>query len=321
MPESVLARFSGTMQTGITVRDLVHAIPYAAMQTGKVNLEKGDKKANVFADRILEIEGLEYLTVEEAYKLTDASAERSAAAATFAVRPETARAYVENNLRFIKNIFARRHPSPRVQEIISVFEAWLKDPVLFRADEGARYADVVDIDLGAVTEPLLAAPNDPDKTVTLSEAAGTPIDEVFIGSCMVDIVDFRGAAAILRGEQLPHYMKLWTVPPDRESMGQLAKEGVTGDLMSAGANLHVPGCSLCMGNQAQVAAASTVFSTSTRNFDNRMGLGAQVYLGSSYVAAVTALLGRIPTKEEYMDVFNKKVAPRWEEINQPLIFA
>jgi len=321
MPESVLVRFKGAPQPGITVRDLVHAIPYAAMQTGRVNLEKGDQKANVFADRVLEMEGLEHLKVEEAYKLTDASAERSAAGATFAVRKDNAVAYVENNLRFLKNNFAKRHPSPKVREIIAVFEDWLKNPVLFKADEGAQYADTVEVDLNRITEPLLAAPNDPDKTVTLSEAAGTPVDEVFIGSCMADITDFRGAAAILTGETLPHYMKLWTVPPDRESMAQLAKEGISGDLLAAGANLHVPGCSLCMGNQAQVAGGATVFSTSTRNFDNRMGLGARVYLGSSYVGAVAALRGRSPTREEYMKIFTEKVAPRWDEINRMLKFA
>jgi len=321
MPESALARFKGKMQPGITVRDLVNAIPYAALQTGQVNLEKGDKKANVFADRVLEIEGLEDLTVEEAYKLTDASAERSAAASTIAVKPENMIAYVENNLRFLKNNFAKRHPSPKVKEVISVFEEWLKNPVIFKADAGAKYADIVRIDLAAVKEPLLAAPNDPDKIVTLSEAAGTRIDEVFIGSCMTDITDFRAAAAILKGEQLPHTMKLWVVPPDRESNVQLAQEGITIDLVTAGANLHVPGCSLCMGNQAQVATGATVFSTSTRNFDNRMGLGAQVFLGSSHVAALTALLGRIPALDEYMAVFKEKVAPRREEINRPLLFA
>jgi len=256
-----------------------------------------------------------------AFKLTDTSAERSAAAATFAFGRERITACVENNLRFLKNVFAKRHASPVVGELIAQFEVWLKNPSFLDADEGADYADVIDVDLDAVTEPLLAAPNDPDRIVTLSEAAGTRMDEVFIGSCMADITDFRIAAAILEGEMLPHVMKLWTVPPDRESYSQLAKDEVLSTLVEAGANVHVPGCSLCMGNQAQVATGCTVLSTSTRNFDNRLGMGAQVYLGSSAVATVAALLNRIPTLDEYMETFDKKLAPRIGELTQPLLFS
>ena len=320
MPGSALVRFKGRMQTGITVRDLVNAIPYVALKTGKLNLEQGDKKINIFADRILEIQGLDFLTVEEAYKLTDASAERSAAAATFAHSLEQVISYVKNNLRFLKEIFVKRHPSETVKKVIRLFEEWLEEPKLLEADPDALYDQELEADLAVITEPLLAAPNDPDKIVTLSEAAGTPIDEVFIGSCMVDITDFRGAAAILVGKTIPHRLKFWTVPPDRETNAQLAREGVLSALMEAGANIHIPGCSLCMGNQAQVATNATVVSTSTRNFDNRMGIGSQVFLSSAYVAAVAALLGRIPTLEEYGNIFAEKIQPRWDSINQPLRF-
>ncbi len=320
MPESVLARFKGKMEPGITVRDLVNAIPYVGLKTGLVNLEKGDKKANAFADRILEIQGLEFLNVVEAYKLTDASAERSAAGSTFSHKLDNVIQYVENNLKFLKTNFSQRHPSPTVKVVIEKMEEWLKNPSLPEADQKADYAEVVDIDLKQIKEPLLAAPNDPDKIVTLSEVAGTRIDEVFIGSCMVDITDFRVAAALLEGEKIPHQMKFWTVPPDRESNVQLGREGILGRLMEAGANIHVPGCSLCMGNQAQVADNANTFSTSTRNFDNRMGTGAQVFLGSAHLATVIAIKGQIPTLDEYLALYQEKVAPRLEEINRPLEF-
>jgi len=317
MPESVLVRFKGKPRHGITVRDLVNAIPYAALQQGKLNLKKGDEKVNIFADRVLEIEGLEFLTVEDAYKLTDASAERSAAGCTFGHDLEHVKTYVENNLRFLKHTFSKRHPAKVVGVIIEQMDAWLAAPTLMRADEGARYAEVLEIDLSTITEPLLAAPNDPDKIVTLSEAAGTPIDEVFVGSCMTDITDFRSVALILEGHRVKHRMKFWTVPPDRESNVALTREGVHGKLLEAGANVHVPGCSLCMGNQGQVATGATVISTSTRNFDNRMGTGAQVFLGSAQVAAVAAILGELPTVATYLEHYNKLEAHA-AEIRVPL---
>jgi len=319
MPESVLVAFSGTVQPGITTRDIVNSIPYAALRSGKLNLEKGDAKVNVFADRIVEMRGLETMTVEMAFKLTDTSAERSAAAATFSFDRGPIEAYVKNNLNFLKNNFARRHGAAVVGDLIAAFEKWLADPVLHTADEGAHYADVVDVDLDTITEPLLAAPNDPDKIVTLGEAEGTTVDEVFVGSCMADITDFRIASAILEGERLPHTMKFWITPPDRETYSRLARDEVLSALVEVGANVHVPGCSLCMGNQGQVAAGCTAFSTSTRNFDNRMGMGAQVYLGSSAVATITALLGRIPRVDEYMDIFNRKVAGKLDVLTQPLV--
>jgi len=317
MPESVLVRFKGSVQPGITVRDLVNAIPYAALQQGKLNLEKGDAKINIFADRILEMEGLEHLTVEEAYKFTDTSAERSAAGSTFRHEMSQVVAYVENNLRFLKNNFRKRHAAKVVDVIIQQMEDWLANPVLMERDAEPTYAEILEVDLDTIREPLLAAPNDPDKIVTLSEVAGTPIDEVFVGSCMADITDFRTVAAILEGKRVQHRMKAWTVPPDRESNTALTREGVHATLLEAGANVHVPGCSLCMGNQGQVATGSTVLSTSTRNFDNRMGTGAQVFLGSSQLAAVTALLNELPDVATYMEHV-AKLEPRAREIREPL---
>jgi aconitate hydratase 2/2-methylisocitrate dehydratase len=320
MPESVLVRFKGELQPGITTRDLVNSIPYVALQEGKLNLEKGDAKKNVFADRILEIEGLEGISVEDSYKFTDTSAERSAAASTFSHSPEKAREFVENNLKFLKENFNLRNPSKQIKVIINLLEKWLRDPEYLTGDSGATYADVIEVNLNQITEPLLAAPNDPDRIVTLSEAAGTGIDEVFVGSCMTDITDFRAVARILEGHKLPHTMRFWAVPPDRESNVALAEEGVHQKIMSAGANVHVPGCSLCMGNQGQVATGATVLSTSTRNFDNRIGTGAQVYLGSSHVAAICALTGQIPTLAEYMEVYEDKIEPVAGELATPMAF-
>jgi aconitate hydratase 2 / 2-methylisocitrate dehydratase len=317
MPESVRVRFKGKMQPGITIRDLVNAIPYAAMQQGKLNLDKGDAKRNVFADRILEIEGLESLSVEDAFKLTDASAERSAAAATFKHDPDKVVAYVENNLRFLKNNFSKRHSAKVVHTIIAEMEAWLKEPRFLAADGDANYADTIDVDLDTIKEPLLAAPNDPDKVVALSQVAGTQIDEVFVGSCMTDISDFRAVAGILKGQQVQHQLKVWTVPPDRESNRALAKEGVHGELMESGANVHVPGCSLCMGNQGQVANGATVLSTSTRNFNNRLGVGAQVFLGSAQLAAVTTLTGELPSVATYLEHY-ARIADQVQAMAVPL---
>jgi aconitate hydratase 2/2-methylisocitrate dehydratase len=320
MPESVLVRFQGKPRAGVTVRDLVHAIAYAALKQGKLNLEKGDAKVNIFADRILEIEGLEHMSVEEAYKFTDASAERSAAAATFRLGLAPVKAYVANNLRYIKNNLRKRHPAKVLDTMIREMERWLKKPTLIERDDNPAYAEVLEIDLGLIDQPLLAAPNDPDQIVTLSEANGTRVDELFVGSCMTDISDFRAAAAILKGKRVQHHMKLWAVPPDRESHVALSREGVLADLEQAGANVHVPGCSLCMGNQAQVATGATVLSTSTRNFDNRMGVGAQVFLGSAQLAAVTAIVGEIPDLKTYRK-YIAKLGPKAAAIRKPLRFS
>jgi aconitate hydratase 2 / 2-methylisocitrate dehydratase len=322
MPESVAVRFKGKPGFGITGRDLVQSIAWMAMRQGKLNVPKpGEAKVNVFSDRVLEVQGLGWMSVDEAFKVTDASAERSAAGATFEHDPEQVVEYVRSCRAYLGKVFAPRHPAKVVGEVMARMDRFLAEPKAWVADGGAKYADRVEIDLAEVKEPLLAAPNDPDKSVTLSEAAGTPIDEVFIGSCMVDITDFRAAAAILEGERVQHRMKIWTVPPDRESNVLLGREGVLAALLEAGANVHVPGCSLCMGNQAQVATGATVLSTSTRNFDNRMGTGAQVYLGSAHVAAAAAVLGRIPTLDEYHDLFRRKVAAKLPQILRPLRFA
>jgi len=320
MPESVHVRFHGVVQPGITVRDFAHAIPHAALKEGKLNLEKGDAKVNVFADRILEIEGLDGLSVEDSYKLTNTSAERSAAAATFTHSPEKVREYVFNNLAFLRDDLVHRNPSIQVDAVIELMEKWLADPEIIKADEEALYADRIKIDLGTLAEPLLAAPNDPDRIVTLSEAAGTRVDEVFVGSCMADITDFRFLAIVLEDRQIPHNLRLWAVPPDRECALALANEGLLQTIIQAGGNIHVPGCSLCMGNQAQVATGATVFSTSTRNFDNRLGEKSRVYLGSSFVAALTAILGKIPTLEEYMGIYFDKVRQRENAVSEPLRF-
>jgi aconitate hydratase 2/2-methylisocitrate dehydratase len=320
MPESVLVRFTGDRQPGITLRDLVNAIPYAALKQGKLNLERGDSKINVFADRILEIEGLEDISVEDSYKFTDTSAERSAAASTFSHDPERILEYVRNNLNFLRENFRQRNRSKQVQVIINLMEKWLEDPQFMTADKDADYADVLEVNMSEITEPLLAAPNDPDKIVTLSEASSAKIDEVFVGSCMVDITDFRALSRIVTGRQVDPGMRLWAVPPDRECNVALADEGVHQSIMTSGGNIHVPGCSLCMGNQGQVATGATVVSTSTRNFDNRMGIGAQVYLGSSAVAAISALLGRLPSLGEYMDAYREKILPVEEEIMRPMKF-
>jgi aconitate hydratase 2/2-methylisocitrate dehydratase len=317
MPESVLVRFTGSMQPGITVRDLVNAIPHAALRQEKLDLGKVGEKKNLFSGRVLEMEGLERLTVEEAFKLTDASAERSAAAATFRHDLENVVEYVENNLRFLENNFSKRHSAAVVAGIMAAMREWLRAPYLLERDAEPRYAEVLPIDLDAVREPLLAAPNDPDRIVALSEVAGTPVEEVFLGSCMTDITDFRAAAAILEGGRVQHRLKFWAVPPDRETAAALGREGISADLLEAGANLHVPGCSLCMGNQGQFATGSTALSTSTRNFENRMGTGARVFLGSAELGAVTALLGELPDLDTYMSHYDR-LAPRLEEMRRPL---
>ncbi len=320
MPESVLVTFRGKPGSGLTTRDLVNAIPWTALRTGQLNLAKGDQKVNVFADRILEMEGLAGLSVEDTFRLTDTAAERSAAAATFRHPLPAVVEYVRRNLAWIREVFAPRSASPQVAGIVRLMEEWLAHPTLLEADPGASYADAVVVELGKVTEPLLAAPNDPDRIVTLSEAAGTRVDEVFVGSCMTDLTDFLACARLLAGRRVAPSVRLWTVPPDRETASLLAREGVLSTLMEAGANVHVPGCSLCMGNQAQVSTGATVLSTSTRNFDNRMGAGAQVYLASSLVAAMTAATGVIPSADEYHALYRARIAPHEGELRRTLAF-
>ncbi len=311
MPESVLVRFKGQMQPGITLRDLVNAIPYKAIQEGLLTVEKKGKK-NIFAGRILEIEGLEDLKVEQAFELTDASAERSAAACTVKLNKEPIIEYLESNIKLIEELIKQGYEDKEtLQRRADKMKEWLKNPELLEADKDAEYAAVIEIDLNEITEPILACPNDPDDVATLSEILADEkrpkhIDEVFVGSCMTNIGLFRALGEVLKGEG-PAKAKLWIAPPTKMDEKQLIEEGYYSIFGAAGARTEIPGCSLCMGNQARVADNAVVFSTSTRNFDNRMGNGAQVYLGSAEVAAVAALLGKIPNKEEYLNIVADKI--------------
>ncbi|OAI06511.1 aconitate hydratase B [Methylomonas methanica] len=299
MPESVLVRFKGQMQPGITLRDLVNAIPYAALKSGSLTVAKQGKK-NVFSGRILEIEGLPDLKVEQAFELSDASAERSAGGCTIKLNEAPIREYLNSNITLLKWMIAEGYGDVRtIQRRIKAMLDWLANPVLMEADQDAEYAEIIEIDLNEITEPLLACPNDPDDIKPLSEVAGTKIDEVFIGSCMTNIGHFRAAGKLLeKAGALP--TRLWVAPPTKMDQNQLIEEGYYGTFGKVGARTEMPGCSLCMGNQARVAEGSTVVSTSTRNFPNRLGNGANVYLSSAELAAVCSLLGKIPTVAEYM---------------------
>jgi aconitate hydratase 2/2-methylisocitrate dehydratase len=299
MPESVLVRFKGKMQNGITLRDLVNAIPLYAIKAGLLTVEKKGKK-NIFSGRILEIEGLPNLKVEQAFELSDASAERSAAGCTVHLNKEPIIEYINSNITMMKWMIANGYSDARtLARRIAAQEAWLKDPQLLKGDADADYAAVIEIDLADIHEPILACPNDPDDVKTLAEVAGTKIDEVFIGSCMTNIGHFRAASKLMEGKRdIP--VKLWIAPPTKMDAKQLSDEGHYGILGGAGARMEMPGCSLCMGNQAQVKQGATVFSTSTRNFPNRLGKDSNVYLGSAELAAICSKLGRIPTKEEYL---------------------
>ena len=307
MPESVLVRFKGQMQPGITLRDLVHAIPYYAIKKGLLTVAKAGK-VNAFSGRILEIEGLPDLKVEQAFELSDASAERSAAGCTVKLNPEPIKEYLTSNIVLMKNMIAQGYADKRsLERRIAAVEAWLASPNLLEADRDAEYAEVIEIDLAEITEPLLCCPNDPDDVKPLSAVADTKIDEVFIGSCMTNIGHFRAASTLLEGKRdIP--VKLWVAPPTRMDAEQLTKEGHYANFGSAGARTEMPGCSLCMGNQAQVKEGATVVSTSTRNFPNRLGKNTNVYLASAELAAIASKLGRIPTVAEYhadMGVINK----------------
>jgi aconitate hydratase 2/2-methylisocitrate dehydratase len=299
MPESVLVRFKGTMQPGVTLRDLVNAIPLYAIKAGLLTVEKKGKK-NIFSGRILEIEGLPDLKVEQAFELSDASAERSAAGCTVHLNKEPIIEYINSNITMMKWMIANGYSDARtLARRIAAQEAWLKDPQLLKGDDDADYAAVIEIDLADIHEPIVACPNDPDDVKTLSEVSGAKIDEVFIGSCMTNIGHFRAASKLMEGKRdIP--VKLWVAPPTKMDAKQLSDEGHYGVLGGAGARMEMPGCSLCMGNQAQVKEGATVFSTSTRNFPNRLGKNSNVYLGSAELAAICSKLGRIPTKAEYM---------------------
>ena len=317
MPESVLVRFKGQMQPGVTLRDLVNAIPYYAIKNGLLTVAKAGKK-NIFSGRILEIEGLPQLKVEQAFELSDASAERSAAGCTVRLDKEPIIEYLTSNITLLKWMIAEGYQDARsLARRIAKMEEWLANPQLLEPDADAEYAAVIEIDLAEIVEPIVACPNDPDDVKSLSAVAGTAIDEVFIGSCMTNIGHFRAAAKLLEGKRdIP--TRLWVAPPTKMDASELTKEGVYGTFGTAGARMEMPGCSLCMGNQAQVREGATVFSTSTRNFPNRLGRNTNVFLGSAELAAICSRLGRIPTREEYLadiGVINEKGAEIYRYMN------
>lgn len=319
MPESVLVRFTGEMQPGITLRDLVNAIPYKAIELGLLTVEKKGKK-NIFSGRILEIEGLPQLKVEQAFELSDASAERSAAGCTIKLDKEPIIEYLNSNITMLRWMIANEYGDARtLDRRIKAMQKWLDNPELMEADADAEYTEVIEIDMNEIKEPLLACPNDPDDVKTLADVAGTPIDEVFLGSCMTNIGHFRAAGKLLEiyGKTIP--TRLWVAPPTKMDESQLSDEGYYSIYAAAGARTEMPGCSLCMGNQARVEANSTVVSTSTRNFPNRLGDGADVFLSSAEIAAVASILGKIPTYEEYMQ-FAAQIDPMADDIYRYLNF-
>ncbi|MCG9641457.1 bifunctional aconitate hydratase 2/2-methylisocitrate dehydratase [Vibrio sp. Isolate34] len=305
MPESILVRFKGEMQPGITLRDLVHAIPLYGIKQGLLTVEKAGK-INEFSGRVLEIEGVEHLSVEQAFELSDASAERSAAGCTVKLSEESISEYLNSNIVMLKWMIAEGYGDVRtIERRITAMEEWLANPELLSADSDAEYAHVIEIDLADIDQPILCAPNDPDDARLLSDVQGTEIQEVFIGSCMTNIGHFRAAGKMLEEFNGSLNTRLWVAPPTKMDKDQLTEEGYYGIFGRAGVRIETPGCSLCMGNQARVADKSTVMSTSTRNFPNRLGTGANVYLASAELSAVGAILGRIPTKEEYLEYAEK----------------
>lgn len=320
MPESVLVRFQGELNPGITLRDVVNAIPYWAIQQGLLTVPKKNK-VNLFNGRILEMEGLPALSVEQAFELTDAAAERSAAAGCIKLSEESVATYLRSNVALMKKMIAEGYQDARtLKNRIDAVNEWLKSPKLLETDAHAEYAAVIEIDLAEITEPILACPNDPDDVRLLSEVAGTPIQDVFLGSCMTNIGHFRAAAEIWRGQKFNPSVRTWICPPTRMDQAQLKDEALFAIYGAVGARIEIAGCSLCMGNQARVPDGVNVFSTSTRNFDNRMGNGAQVFLGSAELGAVVSNTGKLPTPAEYLAIYQEKIAPKKAEIYQYLQF-
>ncbi|ACD95603.1 bifunctional aconitate hydratase 2/2-methylisocitrate dehydratase [Trichlorobacter lovleyi] len=320
MPESVLVRFKGTFNPGITLRDAVNAIPYWAIKQGLLTVPKKNK-VNIFNGRILEMEGLPELTVEQGFELTDAAAERSAAAGCIQLSKESVATYLRSNVALMKKMIADGYQDPQtLQNRIDAVNEWLKNPQLLEADKNAEYAAVIEIDLAEITEPILACPNDPDDVKLLSEVAGTPIQDVFIGSCMTNIGHFRAAAEIWKGEKFNPNVRTWITPPTRMDSDLLKDEAVFSIYSAFGARIEIAGCSLCMGNQARVPDGVNMFSTSTRNFDDRIGNGAKVFLGSAELGAVAAKMGKLPTPAEFLAIYNEKVAPNKEKIYRYLQF-
>ncbi|MCP3177363.1 MAG: bifunctional aconitate hydratase 2/2-methylisocitrate dehydratase [Desulfuromonadales bacterium] len=320
MPESVLVRFKGKFNPGITLRDAVNAIPYWAIKQGLLTVPKKNKK-NIFNGRILEMEGLPELSVEQAFELTDAAAERSAAAGCIQLSEDSVCAYLRSNVALMKKMIEEGYQDPQtLQNRIDAVNEWLKNPKLLKADANAEYAAVIEIDLAEITEPILACPNDPDDVKLLSEVAGTPIQDVFLGSCMTNIGHFRAAAEIWRGQKFNPAVRTWICPPTRMDQQQLKDEALFSIYSAIGARIEIAGCSLCMGNQARVPDGVNMFSTSTRNFDDRIGNGAKVYLGSAELGAVTSNLGKLPTPAEYLAVYQEKVAPKADQVYKYLQF-
>jgi len=319
MPESILVRFSGKMQPGITLRDLVHSIPYFGIKAGLLTVEKEGKK-NLFSGRILEIEGIKGLTAEQAFELSDASAERSAAGCTIELEEEAVAKYLRSNIVLLRSMIADGYGDQRTLERRAQnMEKWLANPSLLKADDDAEYAAIIEIDLNEIKEPIVCCPNDPDDAKLLSEVAGSKVDEVFIGSCMTNIGHFRAAGKLLDNNSNAISTRLWLAPPTKMDQKQLMDEGYYNIFGRAGARMEMPGCSLCMGNQARVAANSTVLSTSTRNFPNRLGDSANVYLTSAELASVGAILGKLPTPAEYME-FAKNIDAMADDIYRYLSF-
>lgn len=320
MPESVLVRFKGKFNPGITLRDAVNAIPYWAIKQGLLTVPKKNK-VNIFNGRILEMEGLPELTVEQAFELTDAAAERSAAAGCIQLSKESVATYLRSNVALMKKMIAEGYQDPQtLQNRIDAVNEWLKNPQLLEADKNAEYAAVIEIDLAEITEPILACPNDPDDVKLLSDVAGTSIQDVFIGSCMTNIGHFRAAAEIWKGEKFNPNVRTWITPPTRMDSDLLKDEAVFSIYSAFGARIEIAGCSLCMGNQARVPDGVNMFSTSTRNFDDRIGNGAKVFLGSAELGAVAARMGKLPTPAEFLAIYNEKVAPNKEKIYRYLQF-
>ncbi|MHB8713892.1 MAG: bifunctional aconitate hydratase 2/2-methylisocitrate dehydratase [Trichloromonadaceae bacterium] len=320
MPESVLVRFKGKFNPGITLRDAVNAIPYWAIKQGLLTVPKKNKK-NIFNGQILEMEGLPDLSVEQAFELTDAAAERSAAAGCIQLSEESVCTYLRSNVALMQKMIEEGYQDPQtLQNRIDAVNEWLKAPKLLKADQNAEYKAIIEIDLAEITEPILACPNDPDDVKLLSEVAGTPIQDVFLGSCMTNIGHFRAAAEIWRGQKFNPNVRTWICPPTRMDQEKLKDEAIFSIYSAMGARLEIAGCSLCMGNQARVPDGVNMFSTSTRNFDDRIGNGAKVYLGSAELGAVITNLGKIPTPAEYLAVYQEKVAPKAAQIYKYLQF-
>jgi aconitate hydratase 2/2-methylisocitrate dehydratase len=320
MPESVLVRFSGALRPGITLRDAVNAIPLWAIRKGLLTVPKKNKK-NIFNGRVLEMEGLPNLTVEQGFELTDAAAERSAAAGCIQLSVESVTAFLRSGLALIRRMIEDGYQDAvTLEHRAKAIESWLKNPRLLTADANAEYAAVIEIDLNEITEPIVACPNDPDDVKRLSEVAGTEIHDVFLGSCMTNIGHFRAAGKLWAGQKPNPSTRTYVCPPTRMDQAKLKSEAYFSLFNAIGARIETPGCSLCMGNQLRVPDGMTVFSTSTRNFDNRMGNGAKVFLGSAELGAVAAVKGKLPTAEEYIAEYAAKVAPHRDEVYEYLQF-